>query len=165
MKTLLAVAAVAAGLLGCGKAPNEYSVRLDPTLTPEQSERVLAALDEWGQKTGLVYRTNFSPDHCGDFDGACVHVEFISDAQAQTRCVGQHHMLGCQIPAGMGGSNVYLTELDSGGDAYALALHELGHAWGLAHDTGNSVMQANIDYAAHDVTDRDVAQFDRVHGF
>jgi hypothetical protein len=155
-------------MAGCaGRPTNEFGVRLDPTLTAEQSERVLAALDEWGQKTGVVYRTNFSPDHCGGMDVGCVHVEFRSDAEVQVICTDHqgHHELGCaQGPPGQY-ANIYLTEMDSGRDAYQLVLHELGHAWGLAHDTGYSVMRVPQNYAAFEVAPRDVEQFDRIRGF
>jgi hypothetical protein len=168
---LLACSACAAPPVG---SPQVYEVRLDPTLTPDQSELVLHAYDDWHVQTGAQYTTVVSAETCDarpdKLESGCVHVRYGSVEESNNACIpipGFLHV-GCTTTKLVNGhvwaANIILASLGDYTKDYEIALHEAGHSLGLAHDPLNGcLMTAEMENGYPEITQRDIAQFKRVH--
>ncbi len=179
--------ALAFSCMGCvvGGLPNVYQVRLDPSLTNEESQWVTDAVKDWKANLldGFDYYTQVSSDRCG-YDmlsnQGCTHILFTSQEEVTAKCGANSEprgsILGCNIPDDLrpGTQSNILVERASGWDGasdpesiwshnHQMLLHEFGHAWGLRHDIAGTVMAVPDNTAYVVITSRDILQYRRLH--
>jgi hypothetical protein len=154
-----------------GGLPTDYDVRLDPSMTPAQSDRVLKAMDAWQQATGIRYSANVNSAYCGEDalqTKGCIHIQYIDQPSIMAMCHKNNPIpsVGCTVsyPDVGHSSNVFVSELDTEENSLRNALHEEGHAIGLSHSP-SGIMCASLACSSDAITAADVAQFERNHGF
>lgn len=120
---------------------------------------VLAALDGWHAATGVVFEVAMSEDACVPGRGPCFRIGSYS----LDEIVRESRTAGCMgytnEPGGMG----YTSDVMVGPEYVAhVAMHEIGHALGLAHVADEASVMFLKTGAAHDsltLTSTDVAEF------
>ena len=147
--------------------PTEYSVAVDPTFTPDQTDALVAAFENWKAavpELTLTYTIaacdNPAPQQ------VCVHpVTAPPDAALE--------IIGETYPGPSASANVYVfvDRMQPVGEATSQAAlmqqtmaHELGHAMGLRHAASGTLMAANAIEQSPTVTSDDVSQFWSLRG-
>lgn len=162
------MAVFAAVFVGCAPHYGDtYEVRIDPTFTAEQTQKVLAAMDDWSLRTP-VWLTSEIANCSGLYEHiVCVHSTDHAGVVAHSY---DNHSLGVTVlQDNIDGAEIWvdapiLTQQTAG--------HELGHAMGLQHwgpGTGTPttepvIMAPNSRDASPVVTCNDVMQWYSVRG-
>lgn len=178
MKRLLATLALAvgsSGLMGCSYGPvpgSDYTVYLDPAMSPAQTESVLHALDVWVAATAdQAHPATLHPVMldvtCGQecHNVITVHAVATSVMQAMENSeediagLCQHHWHHDWINGAWDYSNIYLASDVDPNQYDRVAMHEVGHALSLSHTGTGTVMCAHVWCESETVTLADVEQY------
>lgn len=175
---LLASAGCASPSIG---SPDKYEVRLDPSMTSDQSELVMNAWKDWHVHTDVSYSLVVSSETCAAKEtptSGCVYIRYGSIDEANSACGAPapgHTHVGCTLTKLLDGhvyvANVILSSLGDYTKDNAIALHEIGHSINLAHPLNpdgsehhGELMTANMEDGYPEITELDVIQFNQVHG-
>jgi len=112
--------------------PLHGDVSLDSGFSPQETEEILSAADQWRRSTGLVSLNFHVSDDAGASEFAIVRRSGLNpDRGLTTRTDG-----GVLIeiwPADIYNSPFYEQGVPGYGSVEQVALHEMGHAFGLPH--------------------------------
>jgi hypothetical protein len=159
------VAVAAPMLAGCA-APRglgeHYTLSISPRFTAEQTDSIIAGATEWSRATvGLTFEFVVSECMHGVLgESVCIH-------PSDRRACNNEYASGCATGHPGDGIAIITAEIaaqaadDVEGKAvfHHTAMHELGHAMGLAHSKPGTLMNGDYWTAADHVTSDDVAQF------
>ncbi len=176
---MIGVAALgsAVAMAGCCYCPGStYGVRISPAFTPEQTETILAALDDWRAHVPVTFTV--SSGTCGDDPQdqlICIKPDTHADITAKAggaALATTTVRTGLDAEGGTGGfggidGGIVLMDptLAPGTFAQAVA-HELGHAMGLRHtSTWGALMYPSTAHAGTHVACDDVGQWWSVRGY
>jgi hypothetical protein len=175
----IVLAAFALGLLGCTGYGDRYTVGIDPTFTPDQTEAVLDAVNDWEShvpELNLVLRLEYCS---GIHDGLiCIHPTdlrgIVSHGGSRGEIGVTDHVRGWNHVGHIDGGDCYLDiegivnqdlvttwHLRTPRAAiHQMTAHEMGHAMGLVHDVRLwTIMNAWFDLESATVTEIDVQQW------
>lgn len=161
-------------------SPSKYEVRLDPSMTADQSELVIDAYKDWHVHTGIEYTTVVSGDKCVATEnpaGGCVYIRYGTIDEANSACGAPppgHTHVGCTTTKLLNGhvyvANVILASLGDYTKDHEIALHEAGHSMGLKHPLDSNgipvkgeLMTADMEDGYPEITELDVIQFKTIH--
>lgn len=130
-------------LISCANPRAPYSFAIDDGFPPDLRDDVLHSMDEWNAHT--------SPGHRCDIDGDHWHI--LREWPTGGACLGKP---GCERTDE---HTLWIAPVSDPTWTTGIALHELGHALGLAHTDGG-VMDANM--FASELTPIDIAECRRV---
>jgi hypothetical protein len=159
-------------MISCSGLPTSYAVTIEG-FTDEQAKVVVEACRIWESSVAdparlrLFVNVNV-PCDMGHDDAICIDAsstaELKDDPKFERYGVTYHRRRDVQPQASIDpmGSMIFLATDTN--DLRQTAEHELGHALGLVHTGPGTVMAPEVQEAAPDVTDADVAQFLKVHG-
>jgi uncharacterized protein (TIGR03437 family) len=114
---------------------------LDPALTPDQQQNVLAGIQHWNTHTPFTIRPRASESN---------YVEFAYDSSTEVACESWVGMQGGQ-------QAITITPNCTAG----LVIHEIGHALGLLHEQSRSDRNAWVTVLYPDIDKRYVGNFDQ----
>ena len=158
-------------LPACASAPlaSTYNVEIDNTFSADQTEQIMAALDQWHAKTGATFAPVIKAVSPAQGDSGTIYIHHAMAWEATSvdaSAVAYTKTLpGALSPSnltggigGIDGGTVLMPDLE-GWKFHTCVLHELGHAMGLHHDYAGTVMCRSAGCSAHDITESDVIQW------
>ena len=154
-KLLAYVAALGCGsLMGCAPKPaSHYSVYIDPTMNASDTDAMLSALQSWEQSVPVTFDVTIGAPF-GKEEHTIV-ITCTTIAQVRLLAPGSGDIGVTRRNASTDVSDVYYgCDLDSNSTFHVEARHELGH-------TGaGSLMCANRERAAENITSTDINQWE-----
>lgn len=161
MIRLLALLSVTFAAIGCSPMhPTSYTVYLDPSLGHQATAIVIQAMGEWEEATGVHFDARVQ--HVSNLSDAEIGVWGVaSDAELHEECP-HPRALDCTHTDWMPGDSTAGVYIDTRATPLLIhlaALHELGHALGLAHDADGTVMCWHESCESKWITKADVAQY------
>lgn len=112
--------------------PLHGEVALDSRFSPEESEQILAAAEQWRQATGMVSLDFVVTDTPERSDYAIVRRSGLDQHRGLTTQSSSSVLIEVW-PADIYGSVDYRNGVPDSGSVEEVVLHELGHAFGLPH--------------------------------
>ena len=152
------IALLPLALIGCAAPADHYAVRIEPGLLG----RVAPELAQWSAHTDATFDTMTSSADCGT-----VHCFTVREVDTQAELSegalgGACNGGGCTVRNPFDDSSEI--RLWRGHWNRWTVLHEVGHALGLAHSGGYTVMQADYNIASPTITCADETAYVRARG-
>jgi hypothetical protein len=142
--------------VGC--TANAYHTRVPSTFSPALQAAAFAAAKDWEANVPVTLDVQVAP--CGD---VATQVCLVGVGAIPALPWEPGNLTGLTI-----NRTILLDTASLGGDTPAarqrLIAHEMGHAMGLLHTCGNTIMYPYSDGGALTVTATDAAQWKYVHG-
>lgn len=149
---------VALGSAACAQKPSShYSVYIDPTMNAYDTDAMLSGLQSWEQSVNVTFDTKIGLPFTTEEHQIVLHASTKADVAKR----GVEGDIGVTFrDEEQDRADIYYgLDLTNESTLHVEIRHELGHAMGLSHTGAGSLMCANKECAAENITSTDIAQY------
>jgi len=145
MKYLILVLALVLTSACAETIPLHGSVSLDSKFSAEESEEILSAAEQWRQATGMVALSISVSDDAESSEFAIVRRDGIYHHRGLTTQTSSNVLIEIW-PDDVYNTYEYENGIPGYGSVEEIALHELGHSFGLTHQPTGLMTAGGVDH-------------------
>jgi hypothetical protein len=125
--------------------PLHGTVSLDSKFSPEETGEILSAADQWKQATGMISLTFNVSDEAESSEYAIVRRDGINHHRGVTTQTPSRVLIEIW-PGDVYNTYEYMHGIPGYGSVEEIALHELGHSFGLFHQSTGLMKAGGVDH-------------------